>query len=249
MFQARRLGIGADPWGWDLEVHMLESLKSLWHEPDEGIWEVRGPRRHFTHSKVMAWVAFDRAIKSAEQFGLKGPVDDWRRTRDEIHAQVCARAFDSDRGTFTQTYDRPDVDAALLMIPLVGFLPASDPRVVGTVRAIERDLLHGGFVRRYRTENAKEVDGQDSPEGVFLPCSFWLADVYVQMNRRDEAERLFNRLVGLANDVGLFSEEYDPVSGRMLGNFPQAFSHLALVTTAFNLGAQAPGSQVHRSGS
>ena len=246
LYQARRFGIGADQWGWDLEVHLLESLKSLWCQPDEGIWEVRGPRRHFTHSKVMAWVAFDRAIKSAEQFHLQGPVDDWRRVRDEIHAQVCAQAFDRQRQTFTQSYDRPDLDAALLMMPLVGFLPVSDPRIIGTVRAIERDLLHDGFVRRYRTENAKEVDGQDSPEGVFLPCSFWLADVYVQMGRRQDAERLFQRLVGLGNDLGLMSEEYDPVGRRMLGNFPQAFSHLALVTTAFNLSSEAQRSEAHR---
>ena len=248
MFQARRLGIGADQWGWDLELHLLESLKSLWREPDEGIWEVRGPRRHFTHSKVMAWVAFDRGIKSAEQFGLQGPVDDWRRIRDEIHAEVCARGFDEGRQTFTQSYDRPEVDAALLALPLVGFLPVTDPRVVGTVRTIERELLHEGFLRRYLTEPAKDVDGQNSPEGVFLPCSFWLADVYVQMGRRQEAERLFDRLVALANDVGLLSEQYDPVSRRMLGNFPQAFSHLALVITAFNLGSEAHRSEAHRGG-
>ena len=246
MYQARRFGIGADQWGWDLEVHLLESLKTLWREPDEGIWEVRGPRRHFTHSKVMAWVAFDRAIKSVEQFHLKGPADEWRQIRDEIHAEVCARAFDRARQTFTQTYDRPQVDAALLAMPLVGFLPASDPRVLGTVRAIERELLHEGFVRRYVTETAKEVDGQDSPEGVFLPCSFWLADVYVQMGRREDAQKLFDRLIGLSNDVGLLSEEYDPVGRRMLGNFPQAFSHMALVTTAFNLSSEAQRSEAHR---
>jgi GH15 family glucan-1,4-alpha-glucosidase len=246
MYQARRFGIGADEWGWELEVHLLESLKSLWHEPDEGIWEVRGPRRHFTHSKVMAWVAFDRAIKSAEQFQMKGPVDEWRRVRDEIHAEVCARGFDGQRQAFTQTYDRPDLDAALLMMPLVGFLPVTDSRVAGTVRAIEGELLHEGFVRRYRTEKAKDVDGQDSPEGVFLPCSFWLADVYGLMGRRDEAERLFDRLVGLANDLGLMSEEYDPVGGRMLGNFPQAFSHLALVNTAFNLSSEPERSGARR---
>ena len=246
MYQARRFGIGADQWGWQLEVHLLESLKTLWREPDEGIWEVRGPRRHFTHSKVMAWVAFDRAIKSAEQFHMEGPLEDWRRVRDKIHAEVCARGFDQDRQTFTQSYDRPDLDAALLMMPIVGFLPVSDPRVAGTVRAIEQELLHEGFVRRYLTENAKEVDGQTSPEGVFLPCSFWLADVYVLMNRREDAERLFNRVAGLANDLGLLSEEYDPVKRRMLGNFPQAFSHLALVNSAFNLSAEPQRSGAQR---
>jgi len=246
MFQARRFGLGASQWGWDLEVHLLESLKTLWRQPDEGIWEVRGPRRHFVHSKMMAWVAFDRGIKSAEQFQLKGPLDEWRRIRDEIHAEVCARGFDEKRQTFTQTYERPDLDAALLMMPLVGFLPASDPRVSGTVRAIEGELLHDGFVRRYRTETAKDVDGQNSPEGVFLPCSFWLADVYVQLGRRADAERLFNRLVDLSNDVGLLSEEYDPVGRRLLGNFPQAFSHLALVTTAVNLSPDAHRSEAHR---
>jgi GH15 family glucan-1,4-alpha-glucosidase len=235
LFQARRLGVPPDPWSWSLEKTLVEFLEQRWKEPDHGIWEVRGPKRHFTHSKVMAWVAFDRAIKSIEGFGLEGPLEHWRVVRDEIHAEVCARAYDRASGTFTQSYGAVELDASLLLISLVGFLPAGDPRIAGTVRAIERELLVDGFVRRYRTDVSGAIDGLAPGEGVFLPCSFWLADVYVQLDRRDEARALFDRLLGLRNDVGLLSEEYEPRAKRLLGNFPQAFSHLSLVNTAYNL--------------
>jgi GH15 family glucan-1,4-alpha-glucosidase len=244
MLQARRFGIGPDDWAWSLGKTILESLNSRWAEPDHGIWEVRGPKRHFTHSKVMAWVAFDRSIKSAEQFGLQGPCDRWRAIRDEICAEVSAQGYDSRRQTFTQSYGAPAVDAALLLLPLVGFIPASDPRMLGTVSTIEDELLDDGLVRRYRDDAA--ADGLSGGEGVFLPCSFWLADVYVQQGRRADAERLFERLLGLRNDVGLLSEEYDPGARQLLGNFPQAFSHLALVNTAFNLSAHPSRPAQHR---
>ena len=236
LFQARRMGIAPDRWAWSLEKTLLEGLERRWHEPDHGIWEVRGPPRHFTHSKVMAWVAFDRGIKSVERFGLEGPVDHWRTIRDEIHAEVCSRGFEQRRQTFTQSYQDAGLDAALLLIPLVGFLPADDPRVVGTVAAVERELLHDGFMLRYQTGNsATASDGLPAGEGVFLPCSFWLADAYIQQGRREDALRLFERLLAVRNDVGLLSEEYEPRSRRLLGNFPQAFSHLSLVNTAYNL--------------
>ena len=184
----------------------------------------------------MAWVAFDRGIKSVERFGLEGPVDHWRTIRGEIHAEVCSRGFEQRRQTFTQSYQDAGLDAALLLIPLVGFLPADDPRVVGTVAAVERELLHDGFMLRYRTGNsATASDGLPAGEGVFLPCSFWLADAYIQQGRREDALRLFERLLAVRNDVGLLSEEYEPRSRRLLGNFPQAFSHLSLVNTAYNL--------------
>jgi GH15 family glucan-1,4-alpha-glucosidase len=223
---------------------MLESLAGRWAEPDHGIWEVRGPKRHFTHSKVMAWVAFDRSIKSMTEFGLYGPGERWRAVRDEICAEVCAQGYDSRRRTFTQSYGAPAVDAALLLLPLVGFIPASDPRIIGTVRAIENELLDDGLVRRYKEDAAE--DGLPHGEGVFLPCSFWLADVYVQQGRRDDAQRLFERLLELRNDVGLLAEEYDPAARQMLGNFPQAFSHLALVNTAFNLSPHPSRPAQHR---
>ncbi len=241
---ARRFGIAPDPWAWSLEQQILASLDARWREPDQGIWEVRGPRRHFTHSKVMAWVAFDRAIKSVESFGGEGPVERWKEVRSEIHREVCARGYDPGRNTFMQSYDRHELDASLLMIPLVGFLPASDRRVVGTVRAIEEDLVTGGFVLRYRTANGRAADGLPPGEGVFLPCSFWMADAYAQMGRVEEARAMFERLLALRNDVGLLSEEFDPATGKMLGNFPQAFSHLALVNTAYNL-SSAPGRPAH----
>ncbi|HXU65488.1 MAG TPA: glycoside hydrolase family 15 protein [Polyangia bacterium] len=249
LYESRRFGIPPDRWAWAMEKALLESLEHKWCEPDEGIWEIRGERRHFTHSKVMAWVAFDRAVKTAEQVGLDGPVDKWRRIRDQIHAEVCARGFDSQRNTFTQSYGRPELDASLLMISLVGFLRCDDPRVAGTVRAVEQELLKDGFLLRYKTDPQHSPDGLPPGEGVFLPCSFWLADTYVQMGRRDEAERLFERLCGVANDLGLLSEEYDPVGRRLLGNFPQAFTHLALVNTAFNLsGHPASAAQQRKNG-
>jgi GH15 family glucan-1,4-alpha-glucosidase len=241
---ARRFGIAPDPWAWSLEKEILASLEARWREPDQGIWEVRGPRRHFTHSKVMAWVAFDRAIKSVESFGGEGPVERWKEVRAEIHREVCARGYDPGRNTFMQSYDRRELDASLLMIPLVGFLPAADPRVAGTVRAVEEDLVTGGFVLRYRTGNGRAPDGLPPGEGVFLPCSFWMADAYAQMGRVEDARAMFERLLALRNDVGLLSEEFDPATGKMLGNFPQAFSHLALVNTAYNL-SSAPGRPAH----
>jgi GH15 family glucan-1,4-alpha-glucosidase len=220
----------------ELQRTILEHLENIWREPDEGIWEVRGPRRHFTHSKVMAWVAFDRTIKSAEQFGLKGPLEHWRQVRDEIHEDVCFHGFDSDFGSFVQSYGSKNLDASLLMIPLVGFLPPSDPRVAGTVRRIERDLMVDGLVQRYNTGTVE--DGLPPGEGVFLACSFWLADNYVLLDRMSDAERLFEKLLALRNDVGLLSEEYYPETNCLMGNFPQAFSHVALVNTALNISRQ-----------
>ena len=230
---SRRSVIDPDPASWNLQKALMSFLERGWDQPDEGIWEVRGPRRHFTHSKVMAWVAFDRAVKAVERYGLEGPVERWRQLRDEVHAQVCERGFDHRRQTFTQYYGSAELDASLLMIPLVGFLPADDPRVIGTVKAIERDLTWDGFVQRYQTK--QHIDGQPEGEGVFLACTFWLADNYELQGRREDARRLFDRLLGLCNDLGLLSEQYDPGSRRQLGNFPQAFSHVMLINTARNL--------------
>ena len=229
---SRRVGLAAHE-GWALQRALMEHLETIWEEPDEGIWEVRGPRRHFTHSKVMAWVAFDRAVKGVEEFGLEGPVDRWRAARGRIHDSVCRQAYDPELKSFVQHYGSRELDASLLALPLVGFLPADDPRMVGTVRAIERELLREGFVVRYRTGSG--VDGLPPGEGVFLPCSFWLADNYLLQGRVDEARSLFERLCRLANDVGLLSEEYDPAGRRFLGNFPQAFSHVSLINTALAL--------------
>jgi GH15 family glucan-1,4-alpha-glucosidase len=198
--------------------------------PDEGIWEVRGQPRHFIHSKVMAWVAFDRGIKDAERDGLEGPIERWRELRDRIHTEVCRKGFDPQLNSFVQSYDSSDLDASLLLIPQVGFLPAKDPRVVGTIAAIERHLMVDGLVLRYSTTT--HVDALPAGEGAFLACSFWLADGYVLSGRRGEAEAMFERLLSLGNDVGLFAEEYDPRARRMLGNFPQALTHMALVNTA-----------------
>jgi GH15 family glucan-1,4-alpha-glucosidase len=231
--QARRSGLSANESGWAAQLAFLDHLKQIWREPDDGIWEVRGERRQFTHSKVMAWVAFDRAIKSAETFGLEGPLDEWRKLREEISDEVCAKGFDPQLGSFVQSYGANALDASLLMLPAVGFLPVSDPRVKGTVAAIERRLLRNGFVMRYDTGEVD--DGLPPGEGAFLACSFWLADVYTLQDRFADAERLFRRLVGLGNDVGLLSEEYDPQAKRFVGNFPQAFSHMALVHSAYNL--------------
>jgi GH15 family glucan-1,4-alpha-glucosidase len=233
LHQARHMAIMEDPEAWMVQLAMLDFLESGWKDPDEGIWEVRGPRQDFVHSKVMAWVAFDRAVKGVEEFGLEGPVDRWRACRDEVRREVLDKGFDADRNTFTQTYGSKALDASALMIPLVGFLPAADPMVVGTVAAIQRELVTDGFVRRY--DSAEEVDGLPPGEGAFLPCSFWLADCLGMQGRTAEASDLFGRLAGLANDVGLLAEEYDPTSRRMLGNFPQAFTHVSLVNTASNL--------------
>jgi GH15 family glucan-1,4-alpha-glucosidase len=213
----------------------MDFVEGNWRSPDEGIWEVRGPRRHFTHSKVMAWVAADRAVRAVEEFGLEGPVERWRTLRDDIRDDVFAHGFDADRRTFTQSYGRPELDASLLMLPLVGFIDADDERMTGTVTAIEEDLLSDGLVLRYGGSSLGTIDGLPGSEGAFLPCSFWLADNYLLQGRIEEGRRLFDRLVGLANDVGLLSEEYDTERQRLVGNFPQAFTHVALVNTAHNL--------------
>ncbi len=227
---ARTAGLELDPAAWRIQVALLRFLESNWQQPDEGIWEVRGPRRHFTHSKMMAWVAFDRAIKDVEAFGLDGPVARWRQIRDAIHVQVCNSAYDAQRNTFVQSYGSPHLDASLLLMPQVGFLPPDDPRVRGTIIAIERDLVVDGFVLRYST--ATNVDALPAGEGTFLPCSFWLADGLVLTGRRADGEALFERLLALRNDLGLLSEEYDTHARHMLGNFPQALTHMALINTA-----------------
>ncbi len=227
---ARVSGLPPEAAAWHFQVAMLDFLESTWEEPDEGLWEVRGPRRHFTHSKVMAWVAFDRGIKDAERDGFDAPVARWRQIRSDIHAEVCRQGFDPGRNAFVQSYESRHLDASLLLIPQVGFLPADDPRVLGTIAAIERDLVVEGLVLRYST--ATGVDALPAGEGAFLPCSFWLADAYVLAGRREEGEALFERLLALCNDVGLLAEEYDPRTKRMLGNFPQALTHMALVNTA-----------------
>jgi GH15 family glucan-1,4-alpha-glucosidase len=235
LYQARRHNAGASLAAWELGRDVLGLLEQRWREPDEGIWEVRGTRRHFTHSKVMVWVAFDRAIKLCEEFGREGPVERWRAIRDEIHAQVCHEAWNDELGSFTQSYGSRQLDASLLLLPMVGFLPPEDPRVRGTLDAVRAHLSADGFLLRYRTEEA--VDGLPSGEGTFLPCSFWLVDALALDGRQDEATELFERLLAVRNDVGLLAEEYDPRTGRLLGNFPQAFSHIALVNSAFNLGS------------
>jgi len=212
---------------------MLEHLEKIWTEPDECIWEMRGGPQQFTYSKVMAWVAFDRAIQSAEMFGLEGPIERWRALCVRIHADVCAHGFDTSLNCFVQVYGGQELDASLLLIPAVGFLPPHDPRVRGTVEAIERRLLVDGFLLRYDTEET--LDGLSPGEGAFLACSFWLVDVYTLMGRHEDARRMFEKLLTLRNDVGLLSEEYDPRSRRLVGNFPQAFSHIALINSAFNL--------------
>jgi len=232
-YQARRGGLSTHQSGWDIQLKFLEHLAEIWREPDQGIWEMRGPAQHFTYSKAMAWVAFDRGIKSVETFGLEGPIDDWCRLRDEIHDEVCTRGFNKKLGTFVQAYGSDQLDANLLLLPCIGFLPVTDRRIANTIAAVERQLVRDGFVMRYGTE---QVDDALPPgEGAFLACSFWLVDVYILQERYDDAERLFRRLVGLCNDVGLLSEEYDPRAERQLGNFPQAFSHLALINSAYNL--------------
>ncbi|MFO7189447.1 MAG: glycoside hydrolase family 15 protein [Pseudomonadota bacterium] len=232
LHQARHLGLVRSEAGWDVECELLRHLETLWTEPDEGIWEVRGGARHFTLSKVAAWVAFDRAIRSVEEFGMAGPVDRWRALRRMIHEEVCTKGYDPERNTFVQSYGSKALDASLLLLPLMGFLPADDPRIRGTVAAIERELMEDGFVLRYRTEEGR--DGLPPGEGAFLACSFWLADNYILQGRLRDAEELYERLLSIRNDVGLLAEEYDPRTGRQLGNFPQAFSHLALVDTAHN---------------
>jgi GH15 family glucan-1,4-alpha-glucosidase len=233
IFQARKEGLAPAASAWAQQETLIEHLEQIWQEPDEGIWEVRGGQRHFTFSKVMAWVALDRSVRDAERFELQAPLDRWRQLRDRIHATVCEQGFDRTKDSFTQSFSSQELDASLLLIPLVGFLPPDDPRVIGTIAAIERELIVDGFVLRYRTKTG--VDGLPPGEGVFLPCSFWLADNYSLQNRDDEAKALFERLLTLRNDVGLLAEEYDPHARRLVGNFPQAFSHLALISTALQL--------------
>ncbi len=240
LYDSARAGDDLGPSAWDLQRTLLDFVESGWREPDDGIWEVRGPRRHFTHSKVMAWVAVDRAVRCVEECGVDGPVDRWRALRDEIHDEVCAKGFNADVGAFTQYYGSDRLDASLLMVPLVGFLPASDPRVRSTVEAIERDLTEDGFVLRYRAEDAGDVDGLSGHEGAFLACSFWMADCLHLIGRTDDARALFTRLLGLRNDLGLLAEEYDARATRQVGNFPQAFSHVSLVNAAYNL-SDLPG--------
>ena len=233
LYQARKDGLAELEASWSLEKALVARLEQIWQEPDEGIWEVRGGRRHFTHSKVMAWVAFDRAVRTMEEFSAPGPLDKWRIVRDQIHGEICQKGFDLEMNSFVQFFGGKAMDASLLLLPLVGFLPPDDSRMVGTVAAVEKHLLRDGFVRRYNTEEA--VDGLAGSEGVFLACSFWLADNYVLQGRRDDAMVLFERLLALRNDVGLLSEEFDLQAKRQVGNFPQAFSHVALVNTARNL--------------
>lgn len=234
LYQCHAHGLPPEEDSWNLRRAMLEFLETCWQEPDEGIWEVRGPPRQFTHSKVMAWVAFDRGVRRLESHHLAGgPLDRWRALRERMHTEICEASYDAEVGAFMQYPGATTLDASVLQIPLVGFLPPSDPRVLGTLRAIEARLLEGGFVRRYDAD--RHVDGLPEGEGVFLPCSFWLADNWVLAGRKAEAQQMFERLIGLCNDVGLLAEEYDPVKGRLLGNFPQAFSHVSLINTARNL--------------
>ncbi len=233
LHQVRRRKIEPDDQSWAIQQVMLANLERRWREPDEGIWEVRGPRRHFTHSKVMAWVAMDRGVKAVEEYGRDGPVERWRAVRDEIHAEVLELGWDDELGSFVQAYDTKRVDASLLTIPLFGFLPPEDPRVRGTLEAVRRELLVDGFVHRYRHDEAvEEVDGLPPGEGAFFLCSFWFVDNLVLLGELDEAKAMFERLLALRNELGLLSEEYDPRLQRLVGNFPQAFSHIGLVNTA-----------------
>jgi GH15 family glucan-1,4-alpha-glucosidase len=233
LYQACKGGLARHDQAWALQRALLEHLAKVWVQPDHGLWEVRGPARHFTYSKVMAWVAFDRAVKMAEHFGMEGPVEEWRELRARIHGEVCRGGVSAARGCFVQSYGSEVLDASLLLIPLTGFLPVHDPRVVATIEAVQRELTVDGFVLRYLTHQS--IDGLPPGEGAFLACSFWLADALCMLGRRDEAHAMFERLSGLVNDVGLLAEQYDPAARRFLGNFPQAFSHVGLVNTAMNL--------------
>jgi len=246
LYLAREAGLRPDGDAWTLQRALLEHLEGAWREPDNGLWEMRGPRRHFTHSKVLAWVAFDRMVRSVERFGREGPVARWRATRDEIFADILAHGYDAERNTFVQAYGSRELDAALLLIPQVRFLPWDDPRVAGTVDAVNRELCEGGFVKRYRPGVGSSDDGLPGDEGAFLACSFWLADALHGVGRRREAVELFERLAGLANDVGLLAEEFDPVARRQLGNVPQAFTHLALVNAARHLSGARSATPVLR---
>ncbi len=235
LHQGRRAGLKADDPAWGLQCKLMEFVEAHWMDPDEGIWEVRGGPQQFVHSKLMAWVAADRAVKAVQEFELEGPIDKWTQLRDDIRAEILDKGYDPQRRTFTQYYGSEELDAALLMIPLVGFLPADDERVVGTVAAIEEHLMADGFVQRYTQRPGVDVDGLPPGEGAFLACTFWLADNYALMGRHDEARATFERLLALRNDVGLLAEEYDTGAGRLVGNFPQAFSHVPLIDTARTL--------------
>jgi GH15 family glucan-1,4-alpha-glucosidase len=230
---ARQSGLAETRNSWSLQRSLVDELADHWDEPDNGLWEIRGPQRHFTHSRVMVWVAFDRAVRAVEEHDLPGPVERWRELRDRVRAEILDKGFDNARNTFTQHYDTTEVDASLLVIPLVGFLPGDDPRVLGTIDAVTHDLMHHGLLLRYRTQTG--VDGLSGDEHPFLACTFWLASALASAGRKDEAHEVFDRVCALANDVGLLSEEYDPVHERMAGNFPQAFSHLTLVQAALAL--------------
>jgi GH15 family glucan-1,4-alpha-glucosidase len=235
MHEARCAGIDSDPYPWSIQRSILDFLEGAWKEPDEGIWEVRGPRRHFTHSKIMAWVAFDRGAKAVERFKLDGPAERWKDHARRLREEILAKGFNAKLGAFTQEYGSDRLEAILLMTTLVGFLPASDERVRGTVRAIERELLGEGFVYRYLREDSPPVDGLPGGEAAFLPCTFWLADNYALAGRTDEAREVFERVLAVRNDLGLLAEEYDPRTRRQLGNFPQAFSHVGVINTAHHL--------------
>ncbi|MGH3793655.1 MAG: glycoside hydrolase family 15 protein [Pseudonocardiaceae bacterium] len=237
---ARNTGLTQTEDAWDLQLALLDFLEGHWDEPDNSLWEVRGSRRPFVHSKVMAWAGVDRAVQAVERHGLDGPVERWRELRARIHAEVCERGYDAERGTFTQYYGSRGLDAALLLIPRAGFLPWHDERVVGTVQAVQRELGHDGLVLRYRPEADGGVDGLPGAEGTFLICSFWLADALHGIGREGAARELFTRLLGLRNDLGLLAEQYDPRTERQLGNTPQAFSHVGLVNTALHLGTTEP---------
>jgi GH15 family glucan-1,4-alpha-glucosidase len=246
LYQARRSGLDPRDAAWDMQRALLHFLEGAWNQPDEGLWEVRARRQHFTHSKIMAWVAFDRAVKSAEQVRLPWPIDRWRALRDRIHADVCQHAWSDRKQSFVQAYGSEYLDASLLLIPQVGFLPGEDPRVASTVAAIERELVRDGLVQRYPAEEADHIDGLPPGDGAFLACSFWLADCYALMGREEESRRLFERLLSLRNDVGLLSEEYDPAARRLIGNFPQAFSHVGLINAALSLTPRQPSPALDR---
>jgi GH15 family glucan-1,4-alpha-glucosidase len=240
---ARNAGAGTDPVVWDLQRVLTEFVENHWDEPDQGIWELRGPPQRLVYSRVMAWVAMDRAVKSIEQFGLDGPAARWRKVRDAIHEQVCTQGYNAEIGSFTQAYGSKELDASLLLIPRMGFLPTTDSRVIGTIEAVQRDLVEDGFVLRYRSSSG--VDGLPGEEGAFLPCTLWLVAGLAQLGRTDEALGFFNRVLSVANDVGLLSEEYDTKRKRLVGNFPQAFTHVALINAASELvaaGAEGPTS-------
>jgi GH15 family glucan-1,4-alpha-glucosidase len=238
LYQSHKGGLAVPEGGWDLQANLIEHLETIWQQPDEGIWEVRGGRRCFTFSKVMAWVALDRAVRTMEEWKCPGPLDRWRALRAEMHREICSRGFSTAKNSFVQSYGSESLDASLLLAPLVGFLPIDDPRVRGTIAAIERELIQDGLVMRYRTQEG--ADGLPPGEGVFLACSFWLADNMVLQRRYGEARTLFERLLDLRNDVGLLSEEYDPRARRLVGNFPQAFSHIGVIGTALNLANYGP---------